>query len=83
MRKVVIVLSLIFLQIQIIIAAKPDDVVGKWRTANGKGVIEIYKSKNGTFEGKVLGGEPRKDKNGNPILTDINNPDPTKRNQTT
>jgi uncharacterized protein (DUF2147 family) len=83
MRKVVIVLSLIFLQIQIIIAAKPDDVVGKWRTANGKGIIEIYKSKNGTFEGKVLGGEPRKDKNGNPILTDINNPDPTKRNQTT
>lgn len=60
-----------------------NDIVGTWRTENGKGLIEIYKSPKGTYEGKVVGGEPRKDKNGNPITKDINNPDPTKRNNPT
>jgi uncharacterized protein (DUF2147 family) len=64
-------------------AANPDDVVGLWKTANGKGLIEISKSKDGTYQGKVVGGEARKDANGNPIKTDVNNPDPSKRNRPT
>lgn len=66
-----------------IYAANPDDVVGLWKTADGKGLIEISKSKDGTYQGKIVGGEPRKDANGNPIKTDVNNPDPSKRNRPT
>lgn len=79
MKKIMLVLILCLCNIALLIASKPDDVVGKWRTANGKGVIEIYKSKNGTYEGRVLGGDPQKDKNGNPVMTDVKNPDPNKR----
>lgn len=82
-RFIVLILISILINCNNILAFSSDDVVGKWRTANGRGIIEIYKSKKGTFEGKVLSGEPRKDKNGNPIKTDVNNPDPTKRNNPT
>lgn len=79
----VIKFSLFIINFSVLFAFNSEDITGKWRTANGKGIIEIYKAKNGTFEGKVLGGEPRKDKNGNLIKTDVNNPDPSKRNNPT
>jgi uncharacterized protein (DUF2147 family) len=64
------------------LAIDADDVVGTWRTADGKGLIEIFKSGD-SYNGKILGGEPRYDKNGKQITTDIYNPDPSKRSRPT
>ena len=58
-----------------------DDIIGLWRTGNGRGLIEIYKASDGTYQGKIKGGQKRKDKNGNDINLDVNNPDPNLRNR--
>lgn len=57
-------------------AYNPDDIIGKWHTGNGEGLLEIY-SHGGTYYGKLISlkvpndayGKPGKDnKNVNPAL---------------
>jgi uncharacterized protein (DUF2147 family) len=55
-------------------------IEGEWLTPS-KGRVLIYKAASGTFEARVLGGEMRKDKNGNSIDKDINNPNVALRNR--
>lgn len=55
-------------------AAGPDDILGMWLNANGKGQIEIYKQGNQYF-GRLTWMKEPNDANGNPRL-DSKNPDP-------
>ncbi len=52
----------------------PYEVVGKWLTTNGKGVVEIFKANDGTYQGKILGCKKRMNLNGVEIDFDIFNP---------
>ena len=65
--------------------SKADRVCGLYYAAspdNGEGSqILIYKTKNGTYEGKVVWMEFPNHPNGEP-RRDVKNPDPNKRNQT-
>ncbi|MCX6148720.1 MAG: DUF2147 domain-containing protein [Candidatus Kapabacteria bacterium] len=82
MKKYIIYLLILILTTSILFSKNTaDDIVGTWRTANGKGLIEIYKANDGTYQGKIVGKDRRKDKNGNDITTDISNPDPALRNR--
>jgi uncharacterized protein (DUF2147 family) len=55
-------------------------IEGEWLTSS-KGRVLIYKATSGAFEAKIVGGEMRKDKNGNPTDKDINNPNAALRNR--
>ncbi len=56
-----------------------DDIIGNWKTQNGKGVIQIYKNGD-KFQGKIIWlKEPNDPKTGKPQL-DIMHPD--KQNHT-
>jgi uncharacterized protein (DUF2147 family) len=65
--------------------SKADRVCGLFYAAspdNGEGSqVQIYKTKNGTYEGKVVWMEYPNHPNGEP-RRDVKNPDPEKRNQT-
>jgi uncharacterized protein (DUF2147 family) len=54
----------------------PKDITGYWLTANKANIIQFYKAGD-VYHGKIVWTR-NKDKNGNP-LTDVNNPDKTKR----
>lgn len=62
-------------------AQSSDDIIGRWMSEDGKGIIEIYKSQETKkYFGKVVwlkeslgkDGNPIKDVNGNPILNMVN-----------
>jgi len=53
------------------------DITGYWLTANKSNIIQFYKVGD-TYQGKIVWVRNNKDKSGKP-LTDINNPDKSKR----
>ncbi len=57
-------------------AATPKDITGYWLTANKANIIQFYKVGD-VYQGKIVWTR-NKDKNGKP-LTDVNNPDKSKR----
>lgn len=61
-------------------AQNANSVVGKWKTADGKGVIQIYKTSDGTYQGKIIKATPKPGKNANELV-DENNPNPSLRNR--
>ncbi|NTV02219.1 MAG: DUF2147 domain-containing protein [Chlorobiaceae bacterium] len=59
------------------LAVQPDDVVGRWKTfRDGRhhGTVEIYRTSQNTYEGKIVWGE-------HPGRLDEKNPDPALRNR--
>ena len=58
--------------------SKQDRVVGKWLTADKKGIIEIYK-KESKYYGEIIGGNKEEGEEGEEF--DVHNPDPAKRKQ--
>lgn len=68
-----------FMSLQAFSQYKADDIIGVWLTAGKKqGKIQIYKSGNEYFGKVVWLLQPTKD---NKPLTDIKNPEKSKRNQ--
>lgn len=62
-------------------AQAPNEILGKWMSEDGKGIIEIYKPQESTkYFGKIVwlkeplgtDGKPIKDANGNAILNMVN-----------
>ena len=53
-----------------------DDIVGMWDKSDGKGKMEIYRSKDGKYFGKLITVADRFYKNGKPPI-DHRNPSPT------
>jgi len=75
MRSFLILLTFIFVFISIYTYAfSPDAILGKWLTADGDAVIELYKC-DGKYCGKIIWAK-------NPTKKDIHNPDPSLRNRT-
>ena len=56
-----------------------DAILGKWKSEDGKTVVEIYKSGN-EYKGKIVWLAVPNDGSGNP-RTDLENPDPKKRSR--
>jgi uncharacterized protein (DUF2147 family) len=53
-------------------ASATPGALGRWITANGDGVVEIYRAPDGTLEGKIVQGK-------HPDRLDEKNPDPALR----
>ncbi len=65
--------------IPILAQSYSDAILGKWKSADGKTVVEIYKSGN-IYSGKIVSLKVPNDAVGNP-RTDLQNPDAAKRNR--
>jgi uncharacterized protein (DUF2147 family) len=58
-----------------------QDILGRWKTEDGTGIVEVYKSKDGkSFNGKLVWVEKPTNPDGTPA-TDDNNPDPKLRSR--
>jgi uncharacterized protein (DUF2147 family) len=74
MKKIIPILSCLFCLNGFVLAnTNPDDIVGVWLNADGRGQIQIYKQGN-TYFGKIVWIKEANDEKGNPKL-DEHNPD--------
>jgi uncharacterized protein (DUF2147 family) len=54
--------------------AQAELILGNWLTARRNGIIQISRSPDGHYQGRIVGGDE-------PERVDANNPDPTRRTQ--
>lgn len=57
-----------------------DDIIGKWFTEKNEAVVQIFKSNDGKYAGKIIWLKEPLDEKGNP-KTDHKNPKPELRNR--
>lgn len=55
-----------------------DDILGKWITEGGKAIVQMFKTSDGKYAGKIVWLKEPYDENGKP-KTDIHNPNPDLR----
>jgi uncharacterized protein (DUF2147 family) len=80
MKKVVILLIIVFSSLQLLAATgDADDILGVWANGSNKGHIEIYKL-NGRYYGRIIWLKHPYDASGKPKV-DFRNPDENARNQ--
>jgi uncharacterized protein (DUF2147 family) len=74
--------TLIFILIigKLFAQSKADDIIGKWLTEKNEAVIQIFKTSNNHYAGKIIWLKEPLDNNGKP-KTDIKNPKPELRNR--
>ena len=79
MKYTILILALL-LGISLTLTAQNENLIlGNWITENGNGIIQIYKAKDGTIQGKIIKATSKEDKKG--PLVDDKNPDPALRNR--
>ena len=79
MKFTIIILSIILAFALRLSAQNENMILGKWKTSDGTGIIQIYKTSDGTFQGKIIKAQPKEDKKG--AMIDDKNPDPALRNR--
>lgn len=58
----------------------PDDIVGVWKNGEGTGMVQIYKTSNGKYNGKIVWLKVPNRPDGTPRIDD-NNPDANLRSR--
>ncbi len=80
-NKPMLLLLLMFLLCNMLYAqAKADDILGKWLTEKGDAVVQIFKTTDGKYAGKIIWLKEPLDEHGQP-KKDIYNPKPELRSR--
>jgi uncharacterized protein (DUF2147 family) len=77
MKMTLSLLAIILLSALALAKQGADDIIGKWKTEKGGAWIEIYKSADGSYQGKIIKTNQKYGKD--ETLQDKRNPDPSKR----
>jgi uncharacterized protein (DUF2147 family) len=81
LNKITILLCFVLITFSFLGQVKTDDILGKWLTEKNEAVVQIFKTNDGKYAGKIIWLKEPLDEKGNP-KTDTKNPKPELRNRT-
>lgn len=74
------ILSILLLTVSLVFAGGNEKILGKWYTADNKGIVEIYECNGGELCGKITWLAEPNEEDGTP-KTNINHPDESRHNE--